>query len=220
MSRFRFKRRRNRHGRLCRIIVCVFLFLVLSLFYLELQVRPKITDLAKIKAQAMATESINTAVMEQLDSLNITYDDLMSVNYKDDKTIGGISTNMIEMNKLKSAISIASQDKIGKMNQREIHFKSGDLSGIDLLSGRGPEIVVKLNFSGSITTQINSKFLSAGVNQTQHIIEVEITANIHITSESMLESTLVVTTNVPIAETVIVGQVPSLYGSKYTGLAY
>ncbi|GHU83071.1 sporulation protein YunB [Clostridia bacterium] len=211
---FRFNPNRFRISKLKRILIVLLALVCTSVFYIELQIRPKIVDLTRIKADTIATESINKAVLEELDKMKVTYTDLMTIEYKDDKSISGISTNMVEMNKLKSAVTIAAQEKVAELNPKEICFKTGDLSGFDLMSGRGPDIIIKLYFSGSIKSEFKSSFISAGVNQTRHTIEVEVTATIYVTSESILESTSIIKTNVPVAETVIVGDVPALYTGK------
>lgn len=210
----RFKKRRSKLSLVKKIFILIVFLTAFTFSYFELQVRPKITDLTRVKAEILATEAINKAVIEQLDVLDFTYDDLVNVDYKSDNTVGSISTNMIEMNRLKSAVSVASQNKINELYQKEICFKAGDLSGFDLLSGRGPDVVVKLNFSGSIMTDFKSSFQSAGLNQTKHTVSVIVTANIYITSESLLKTTSEITTTVPVAETVIVGSVPSFYAQK------
>lgn len=61
---------------------------------------------------------------------------------------------------------------------------------------------------------MTSQFVSAGINQTQHIIELEIKAEIYLTSDGTIPNVEVVT-NVPVAETVIVGTTPTLYASRF-----
>lgn len=216
MRKFKFKGRRaspKQAGSKIHVkqfIIIVMCISVLSFFYLELQVRPKIFSLSEIKAKSMATEAINAAVLEEIERANIKYTDLVDLEYKEDKSIGGLSTDIVNVNKLKSSITLCAQKKISTLSKKEISFASGDLSGLSLLSGRGPKINVKLNYTSSIETDFENHFETAGMNQTLHTLDVKITANIIVRSRNMEESIKIETT-VPVAETIIVGEIPSLY---------
>lgn len=209
----KFRPKGFRTSRLKKTIIAIVLLISLLFLYLEFQVRPRIADLTAIRAEILATEAINNAVLEEIESADYAYSNLMTVEYKDDNSIGGISTNVITMNKIKSAVSLSAQKKIAELSHKQISLYTGDLSGFSLLSGRGPQITIKLNFSGSIKTEFESSFESAGMNQTLHTINVKVTAHLFVSSRN-LEKTLQVTTNIPIAETVIVGTVPSLYANR------
>lgn len=219
MSRGVFVRRiRFRRGKvslLKRVLILLLCLCLVSFIYIELQVRPKIFSLAAIKAEVLATEAIDMAVLGEIENLNITYQDLMNVEYKDDNSIGGLSSNILGMNKLKASVTLSAQDKITQLSQKEIAFAMGDLSGFTLLSGRGPNINVKLNYAGSIKAEFENSFESAGMNQTLHSIQIRITAHLSITSRNM-EENIKIETNIPVAETVIVGSIPTLYAARNT----
>lgn len=210
----RYRRNKKRLSVFKKLLIAIILIFSLILTYFELNLRPKITDLTRIKAESLATEAINKAVAEEIEKSEITYNDLMSLNCNSSSELSSVSTNVITVNKLKAAVSLSAQKNIADLSNKEIRFKAGDLSGIDLLSGRGYDVPVKLNFSGSIQTDFKSQFTSAGVNQTKHTAYITVTANIYITSESLLNTTSIVTTSVPVAETIIVGNTPILYQNK------
>lgn len=205
---------RKRFSVLKKAVIAIILIFTVTITYFELNLRPKITDLTRIKAEGLATEAINKAVADEIEKSKITYDDLMDLNCNKSDNLSSVTTNVITVNKLKSAVSLAAQKNIMDLSSKEVCFKAGDLSGIDLFSGRGYDVPVKLNFSGSIQTDFKSQFTSAGVNQTKHTAYITVTANVYITSESLLNATSVITTSVPVAETIIVGDTPILYQNK------
>lgn len=211
-------RRRRKRRRKTSVFKRIFILLVLlsaaSFLFLELQVRPMILNLTEIKAQALATEAVNKAVEAQQLESDFTYEDLVEVQYSGSNAVQSISANTVNINALKAAYSLSAQEEIDQLRHREIKFYTGDLSGMDLLRGLGPVIKVRLNFSSSIETSVTSQFVSAGINQTQHIIELEIKAEIYLTSDGTIPNVEVVT-NVPVAETVIVGTTPTLYASRF-----
>jgi sporulation protein YunB len=83
----------------------------------------------------------------------------------------------------------------------------GTLTGITYLSGRGPEVKIKLHQIGAVDAQIVSKFESAGINQTKHSLKIEVKVELsailpgHSTDVTVEDEYLV-------GETVIVGQIP------------
>ncbi|HIR03106.1 MAG TPA: sporulation protein YunB [Candidatus Scatovicinus merdipullorum] len=208
------RKRRRKTSVFKRVLILLVLLFVASFLFLELQVRPMIFNLTEIKAQALATEAINKAVEAQQLESDFTYEDLVDVQYSSSNAVQSISANTVNINALKAAYSLSAQEEIDQLRHREIKFYTGDLSGMDLLRGLGPVIKVRLNFSSSIETSVTSQFVSAGINQTQHIIELEIKAEIYLTSDGTIPNVEVVT-NVPVAETVIVGTTPTLYASRF-----
>ncbi len=208
------RKRRRKTSVFKRVLILLVLLFVASFLFLELQVRPMIFNLTEIKAQALATEAINKAVEAQQMESDFTYEDLVDVQYSSSNAVQSISANTVNINALKAAYSLSAQEEIDQLRHREIKFYTGDLSGMDLLRGLGPVIKVRLNFSSSIETSVTSQFVSAGINQTQHIIELEIKAEIYLTSDGTIPNVEVVT-NVPVAETVIVGTTPTLYASRF-----
>lgn len=210
----RRRKRRRKTSVFKRVLILLVLLFVASFLFLELQVRPMIFNLTEIKAQALATEAINKAVEAQQLESDFTYEDLVDVQYSSSNAVQSISANTVNINALKAAYSLSAQEEIDQLRHREIKFYTGDLSGMDLLRGLGPVIKVRLNFSSSIETSVTSQFVSAGINQTQHIIELEIKAEIYLTSDGTIPNVEVVT-NVPVAETVIVGTTPTLYASRF-----
>lgn len=68
---------------------------------------------------------------------------------------------------------------------------------------------LRLTLSGNVNADFKSSFESAGINQTKH----QIYLNIHTSVYSFLpgfNTTTDVETNVPVAETIIVGAVPQV----------
>ena len=86
----------------------------------------------------------------------------------------------------------------------------GSLTGISLFSGRGFSLPVEVVAVGSAHGDFQSQFTSAGINQTRHRILLEVTVSVEILLPGETMQTEICP-QVPIAETVIVGQVPDTY---------
>lgn len=84
------------------------------------------------------------------------------------------------------------------------------LLGTKILSGRGPDIPIKMATVGNVETDLVSQFSQAGINQTLHRIYLNVSCKVTIlTPFDTIDQNI--TNQVLIAEAVILGEVPSNY---------
>lgn len=208
MRRFRH-RNQNRAKSKVKILVIMALTIVLVLFA-DGQIRPIIKEMAASQAKIIATRSINEAVTAELAKQNVAYEDMVHLSRDSNGTINAIETDIVKMNSLKAAVTTAVQNKMSSVESREIYIPLGNLIGGDFLTGRGPKIPITLMISGSIFTEIESDFTTAGINQTHHRIMMNINTNIYVMIPGYNTATEV-PSNFIIAETIIVGEVPDSF---------
>ena len=115
---------------------------------------------------------------------------------------------MVALGRLRSRVTDAVLQKIDEMGKQDIYLSAGTLSGIQLLSGRGPDLNLKVVPSGYMTSEIENRFDSAGINQTRHQIMLRIDMRVLAIIPGYTVATEV-HTEFCLAETVIVGTVPS-----------
>ena len=101
---------------------------------------------------------------------------------------------------------------------RRLAFPIGTLTGSELLHGRGPEVPLRVTLAGNAAADFESQFESAGINQTKHRITLKIHLQLY-TFIPGINRTVDVDTDIPVAETVIVGEVPDIIAnlSSLTG---
>lgn len=208
MSRIRYRRKLLNPWKLA--LICIFILILITFLIFERSIRPGINDITRVKAEEICSDAVNVAVLEVLEENDFEYSDFATVTFNN-QSVSNISSNSINTNKFKSLVAIKAQDEIDNMSGTEITYKLGDFSSSTLLNGRGPDIVIKLYLTSSVTTDIISEFESCGVNQTKHTLSVEVTSKVYITSNDDEETYTTVVTTVPIAENIIVGNTPSLY---------
>jgi sporulation protein YunB len=106
--------------------------------------------------------------------------------------------------------STLAQNEIRSLGAEGITVPLGSITNSKLLSGRGPDIKVKIIPVGSVSTNFSDEFKQAGINQTRHKIYLELETQVRIVVP--LGSDIInVSTRVPITETIIVGDVPNSY---------
>ena len=203
-------RRRVRSKRMFKIAIAVGL-VILFFIFVSVKLRPMIQNVTGNIAKQMMVSSINSVVLRELEEKQYQYDDFVYVERDSDGGIMAISLNMVNVNTLKSNIALTIQESLGD-SQQQTGVPLGTLLGADLLRGHGPRIPLRISVLGNIAVELKSSFDSAGINQTRHQIYLEITTRVYsyITGVS---ATTDVTTSIPVAETVIVGEVPQMYAN-------
>ncbi len=166
-------------------------------------------------AERCATEAINDAVTKKLGELNLSYDDLAKVVYSDDGQPKSIETNSAKINMLKAEATRAAQDEITKIKHSEVLIPLGAFTGLTLISNSGPDIRLTFCMTGSFNSHLESSFESAGINQTLHHIRLVVTANI-VTASVDYGDTITFDTDFEVAQTVITGEIPTIYGGTRT----
>ena len=200
---------RRRRRRWMLLIVPVSLLFLLGTL-LRTQINPLTEELAVAKVSDYASNVINEAVNTQITQGNIQYDDLVQLQTDTSGNITALTTNMQEMNRLKTQLLKILDADIYDIGGDEISVPSGNLTGIQLLSGRGPKIPVKIVAVSSSDANFAGEFSDAGINQTLHriILNVSLDLIVLLPSGTITDH---VSTDVCVAETVLLGPVPESY---------
>lgn len=190
-----------------------FLFAILALvllsplFLWEKELSPVAADLAANEARRAAAEAVNETVEDVLEEYGVEDGSFVEVQKSGEGEVQTVSANMTEMNLIRSEIAGAIEQKISG-GQVSIGVPVGTLTGNAFLHGKGPEIPVTVTLAGNAEVDFESTFESAGINQTIH----KVVLKIHIGVYTFLEQDRIeeIDTTIPVAETVIVGEVPQL----------
>ena len=203
------------------ILILLITMVVLVILCIN-RISPVIEVACKSKAKAVALQITEETVKEFLN--NVEYESLINLTYNSDGKIVGIHANIIQMNKLSSGIAYKIQDKLSNMDRVDVEIPLAKLMGINIFSGYGPSMKIKIVPFGNIITDFKTDFVSVGINQTRHTIYIDIVCAVNIIAPFNLDSVTTKST-VTVAETVIVGDIPGTYyniedihGAAETGL--
>lgn len=183
-------------------------FCIYSVF--EERLSKVIYDMSSNTVKSKAGIVISSAIYDEIDSLDITYDKLVSFEKDNSGHITALKTDIIEINKLKTTLSVRILKELSEMDTAELAIPLGTVIGSELLVGKGPAIHVNVVPVGTVKTEIINEITSAGINQSRHQIMMKITADLTIIT-ALTSITTQVETYICIAETVIVGDVPQSY---------
>jgi len=202
-------KRKKRKKHLIIWLITLAAIVSLILLYLTQIMNPIIISIGGAKVQALATQTMNNSVAEVLTS-GYDYNNLVDITYDSGGDVALISANAITINQLAKNVVLSCQDKLAAVGEEGINIPLGSLTGIPIFMGQGPNVPVKIYPIGSVTCSFASQFLSAGVNQTDHRIYINITCTINVVLP-IQNKQITANTEVMVAEHVIVGKIPSVY---------
>ena len=199
----------------------VFFFLLLAAFlWADRTLRPTIFKIAEIHSVQMATEAINRAVQEEITRENLQYQDFIRVRQDGQGHIVLMQADTVEVNRFSARVTLAVQAALQKLAADSFSIPLGQLTGTQLLANLGPRIKVTIVPMGTVRVKVGDQFQQAGINQTRHRIYLDFDTQVRVVIPT--QSTAVqVATQVPLVESIIVGQVPgtfvSIPGGIFTG---
>ena len=196
-----------------RLLFCVILIGVAGMaffFTLRSKYYAVITSLAQTQVTNVTSDLINDAVSKQISSGNIAYDRIVYFEKDLNGRITALKTNIGEVNSLKTQTLNTINEEILDTDDFDIGVPIGSLFVPEFLSGRGPRIPVRILSVRNSDATFESSFVQAGINQTLHQLNMCVLVDVTILVLGRTVS-FTVTSQVVVAETIIVGDVPDTY---------
>lgn len=184
--------------------------LLWAIFLVDSRLRPMITTIAQYQAKLAVTETINQAVLEILSQEDMGYDKIIALTEDEQGQVRSISTDMRTVNRLKAEVSNQVSNRLMEASNQSVLIPLGTILGGEYFSGRGPEIEFQVLPTGYVETDFYNQFQSAGINQTLHQIMLSVRVTVAAVAP-LYTSSAQVDTNICVAETVIVGEVPEAF---------
>ena len=201
---------RYRLSRLFRILCAILLICLILLVLFRVKYGGTIRSLAETQVCNTTSDLINDAIDAQIKNGNIQYDRIVYFEKDLNGRITALKTNMSEINRLKTDILNIINDEILAIDTSDIGIPTGSLFLPEFLSGRGPEIPVRILSIRNSDASFASYFSEAGINQTLHQLTMNISVDVSILVLGKHES-FTVSSQVVVAETIIVGNVPDTF---------
>ncbi len=193
----------------------ILIVLITACLFAENRFAPIIIETAAAKVNGKLTVLTNEAVTETLRRQQLSYSDLVSASRNEQGEITSLQTDVVKANQLKSDIALTLQEHLSETGSADISVPAGVLLGSQAVSGYGFKIPVKILSTELMQTELKDDFQSVGINQTKHKLWLEVCAK-GVVGTGLRRQEVTVITQVPIAETVIVGSVPNFYAGVET----
>lgn len=196
--------------RIIRIAAILVIIGVVGLMLFRSRYQAAIRSLAQTQVKNATSDIINDAIEQQIATGDIQYDRMVYFEKDLDGRITALKTNMSEVNRLKTSILNLINDEILAIDTDDIGIPIGSLILPEIFSGRGPQIPVHILSIRNSDANFTSYFTEAGINQTLQQLTMEVLVDVTVLILGETEE-FTVTSQVVVAETIIVGQVPDTY---------
>lgn len=201
---------RKKKNKRKKVFITIIILLVLSIYgfiLVDKNIKPTVLAVSEVQARKTATQAINEAVKNKIKD-DIKYKDLIFVNYDKDGKVTMMQANTIMMNSIASDVALEVQENIRKITTKQIKIPLGNALNSNLI--KGPDINITIVPQGTVTVDFTTEFIESGINQTIHKVYLIIVTDVRVIVP--LASDIVrIVTNIPVAETIIVGDVPDSY---------
>lgn len=171
---------------------------------------PVIQSLANTQMKNTTSDIINDAIARQIAQGDVRYDRIVYFEKDVDGKITALKTNISEVNRLKTDILNLINDEIMALDTSNLGVPLGSIFLPEFFSGKGPQIPVQILSIRNSDAAFFSEFTQAGINQTLQRLLMEVSVDVTILVAGQTQS-YTVSTQVVVAETIIVGQVPDTY---------
>lgn len=188
-------------------IVIIIAFILYFYNYIDKNIRPTVIAISEIEARAITTDAINRTIKNKI-TKDINYNDLIFVKYDNDGQVTLMQANTILMNNIASEVALEVQEQMEKLSESKIKIPLSNAFDTQLINL--PSVRLQIVPQGAVTVDFATEFESSGINQTRHRIYLIIITDIKIIVPLVSEN-IRVATNIPIAETIIVGDVPEQF---------
>lgn len=167
------------------------------------------TQMAVSDATDIVTKAVNDSINEVIGRGVYGFDYFITLEKDADGNVTAISSDMANINTLSTEIlnSVIESTDNGVI---EINIPAGNLSGLNLLLNKGPDVKVDIIMLTSSRVDFRNEVVSCGINQAKYQLVLEVTIDIDILVPWGTESATTVT-EVIVADTVVVGKVPDTY---------
>lgn len=195
--------------RWARLLVLILLLLLAGLIALEQNLSQTMLDMAFAEAYSMAVETLNHAV-QLVSEQEVEYSELMDVSMDGSGRVSMLRANTMRMNQVAAQTALKAEDALNSVENQFVSIPLGAALGVKFLSGFGPRIQVQILPVGAVHTSFDTRFETAGINQTRHRIFLTLRATVSLiipTGSQLVE----VESTMPIAENIIVGEVPDSF---------
>lgn len=195
---------------LIAISLCLLFFTFI--YYFDNIITPTVLTVADAEMRAKTTDIINKNINE-IYGEKFNYDEIIKVEKDDEGKIVMLKADTTKLNALATEVAMESQEEIKDVGAVGVKIPIGYISKNSIMSYWGPKITVKMEPIGRVETSYSSTFESAGLNQSRHNMYINLKTTLKIILPFQ-NTEAIVNHQIPISETVIVGEVPRMNFGK------
>ena len=196
------------------ILITIITIFSMCVYFFNKRVFPSVLKISEINY--IYSNGTKTSMSFKVMRSGYSYDNLIIIDKDSNNNINLIRANTIKLNFLTSKLSSECNKKLQEMGTNGLDVPLGWIAKNSTFYHLGPKINVGIEPIGNVEISYDSKFESAGINQTRHKIYLDVKATMRI-KVPMNSEEIKVKCEIPISETIIVGKIPDTaigFGNK------
>lgn len=207
--RRRYRVRRGEHRaaaeRMLACFACLFLMLLITHW-----LRPRLADYAENAIQYQVTLLMEQAVSQAASAQSQELSSLMTLS---DGRTAALTTDSVLLEHIRSQVVDQAYTQINKLESEQSSVPIGTLIDPLYFAGKGPGIPYSIVGLGRISASTSSDFSESGINQTRYTLSMTVRAEVQLHA-LWCSRQIVIENTYPMAETIIVGEVPVVNAAK------
>lgn len=206
------KRPTPRRRRARKLIALTVAGIILCLTYFELAVKAQLRDIIIRDMQTLSERAVTMAVDDYLAENPDIGESLCRISFHDG-SVAALSADTAAVNVVKTSVTKRAQAYIDELSHTQgISTRLGSFTGLVSLLNVGPEVRLPVDSTQTVSCEFESTFEGAGLNQTVHHITMTVYVDLLVYNPFRIRQTVSTSSTFEIAQTVIVGSVPSYGG--------
>ena len=202
-------RKRKRGKKIIAVVIMIFIAASAFWIYTNKKLDSLVKDVAVPQIKNKITETVNGAI----EKIAAVYEnDFVKITRDKNERIVSVETDQQKINLYRAAVTREIADRLSGLSDYYVYISLSNVYDDEIVLGNFPQLKIRANVepNGGTETKAVSSLTSAGINQSLHKIELSVSVNVKV---MLLISTVDVDvkTNVCIAETVIIGDVPEVF---------
>lgn len=173
---------------------------------LTARLRPIVRNAAQYQIQNRLVAALEEEITREI----AAYDQLINIERDEQGRIVSLIADTAALALLRGAVVEGVLDALNDSDAMEVEVPLGSLLDAELIWGRGPAVRVRSTVLGTVSAEFKSDFSSAGLNQTLHRIWLDVSLPVRLFLPGGPVD-LSVETQLTVAETVIVGEIPDFF---------
>lgn len=202
----KFRKKSKNYGFISLIIifVCAFFLTILILSQFEKRVVPSLQEISHNRSMAIANEIIDDCIQSLMAELPLSMENFLTLTDEETSTY---LTNTKQINLFCTSLNKKINTAMQSLPNEEILIPLGAASNSNFFANWGPKIPFTLMPAGGITSDYETSFVAAGINQVNYKIWINLSLDIQIVNPLYKEK-ITLTKKIMLVDTIIGGKVP------------
>ena len=201
--------RRQKGIRLRYKLCLLFILVLLLLLVLNLQFFPLLAALAEVEAVNTVEKILSEVVLTEMRRDPASYSDIITLTYKSDGSVASLTANTAKLLTIQAGLLLSILEALNTCEDMVAEVPISSLLGLNFLPSQ-KNVSVSLRRERDLHGHFTSEFLERGINQTRHAINFYVSVSVLVLIPSA-HRRVQIEKAFPLAETVIVGNVPEAY---------